>query len=621
MAYISFTATPSTKYMEDNITIKITKGTLPSGALVSILGKHGDYWLDMGRYPISGTSKTFKIDQRFLDFYYSELPNTDKGLLNFDIVDKNGDSLTPPEWEDDFKIIQKTLYIKPQPPTFDNVPTWQDINSTSVNFSNNNQMIVHGLSKLKISNINATAYKGATLKTIVFRNTNYSYSNVHTNGITAELSYLENKNYTPYLYIDIIDSRNLRNRIKIVDVSKFKYMYMLPKIKELSVERDGISETTILKAKGYYSEGYQVGINGLNSSYNYKENAAGTSWISGITNLRIKKTMSREYEDFLAILNEYENPTYEIDENNLQYYNKQIFENGINDLFSNAISYNDKYTQEYLQTDYDSINERYYCKSGGYNGSWKQFWEDTLELIYNQIYENGGNYEFEIVDSLDNPDVAIQGDIQSGFSIDKVFNIQLLIADMMNQVNQMALLPTAIPAIDVYKSNVAIHGLYNEILGGTQLNGDLYVDGVKVSLNKSSITCNCKTNTNNTSTSSFTQIPLTEIINNGTKLTFDTTNNRIYAEEDCTVIASAQLYITAGVTSASTGVSVCIRKNGSQYKRALCPTPNNYRMTQVNGALINLLQGDYIDLAFLSGDKTGITCSSGADSYITVYEI
>ena len=136
---------------------------------------------------------------------------------------------------------------------------------------------------------------------------------------------------------------------------------------------------------------------------------------------------------------------------------------------------------------------------------------------------------------------------------------------------------------------------------------------------KSSIMCNCSSNTDNTSTSASTMIPITQNLITGSKLRLN--SNKIYADADCTVIIAAQLYITAGITAATNSVSIIIRKNGTLYKRAICPIPNNWRMAQISGVEVKLTAGDYIDLAFLSGDKTGITCQSGSDTYITVQEI
>lgn len=477
---LKLTVTPSTQYIEDSINIKITGGTIPRNSRL-LVGYYlnGDLWHFYDEYIVNNNYNIY------IDFSYSyeNFPNTSDVSLAFDLV--INDSVE--------QRIKKAMKIKPEPPTFDSMPTYEVITNPDLNFTNDNQMIVRGRSRIAASNIDATAYKAATLDKIIV-NDSASISYARAQELIQQKGYFSFSMHDteqmdkPYLFFDIVDSRGLKTRTILADISKFKYSYQKPIIKNFSVERDGISEVTILKASGYYSVGYQESTNILSTQYVYKENVEGSSTNVGQTTLTITKTPTQEYEDFVAILDEYNTPTYQLDENNLQYYDKQTFENGIDDLFSNAILYNDNYTQEYLQSDYDSVNERYYCKSGGYNGNWHNFWKKTLEAIYAKMYgdntiyldkfgdENGGNYEFEI-------EAIIQGDTQVGFSIDKVFNITLGIKDSQTSGytegynRKTVLLPTAIPAIDVYKSNVAIHGLYDENLGGTQINGNLFLNG------------------------------------------------------------------------------------------------------------------------------------------------
>ncbi len=135
----------------------------------------------------------------------------------------------------------------------------------------------------------------------------------------------------------------------------------------------------------------------------------------------------------------------------------------------------------------------------------------------------------------------------------------------------------------------------------------------------STMMCNGASNTSSTSTTVYTQVPLTNSFSTGSNFTLN--NNKIYVTSACTILISAQLYITGGISAASNAVTIAIRKNGTLYKRALCPIPNNYRMAQISGILISMNAGDYIDLAFLSGDKTGITVSGSGDTFITVEQI
>lgn len=50
-----------------------------------------------------------------------------------------------------------------------------------------------------------------------------------------------------------------------------------------------------------------------------------------------------------------------------------------------------------------------------------------------------------------------------------------------------------------------------------------------------------------TSTSTSTKVPLTKVLSKGSKLRL--ANNRIYADEDCTVLVFSQLYVIGGFTA------------------------------------------------------------------------
>lgn len=135
----------------------------------------------------------------------------------------------------------------------------------------------------------------------------------------------------------------------------------------------------------------------------------------------------------------------------------------------------------------------------------------------------------------------------------------------------------------------------------------------------SSICCKCTKNTASSSTTEYTQIPLTEQAKKG--VNFYISDNKIYAKKSCSIIVLGQVYINDGVTSTSTGVRVQLYKNGSEFNRVLFSVPKNYRMIPFGGFQINLEPNDYITVGFNSGDKTGIVCSGGTDTYITILEI
>lgn len=500
---LKMTVTPSTQYIEDSINIKITGGSIPSNYELYIHAFDNKTTQLHGAvvYPITrNLTSNFNIICPYtiepsqdlptyegLEILYRDIPNSSQIFVRFSLYKPTGSNSV-----DLISEVWKTMYIKPEPPTFLSTPNYSDTNEDTLSITNDNQMLVNGQSKLLISGIFPQAHKSGSIKSIEVNGTDtfvYNSSSVIEFNIDNYL--LNNPNLE--LSLVAIDSRGWRSeKVILADVSKFKYIWQSPKINNYTVEHDNISETTYLKANGYYSEGYKDGIVQLTSNYQYKENVEGSTYMTGATTLYISKKPSHDYDNFLAILQEYNNPTY-VDVYNTDHsilvgqgYTDMTWR-GVKDLFDIAVGYNDKYTKEYLQQDYQNIgsNIYYICYSGGYNGSWKQFWKDTLKAIYNKIIENGGNYEFEIVDSFNNTDVAIQGDTQDGFSIDKVFNIKLNVSqgssgassDFFIHLSNQTLLPTAVPAIDVYKSNVAIHGLYDENLGGTQINGNLFLNG------------------------------------------------------------------------------------------------------------------------------------------------
>ena len=73
----------------------------------------------------------------------------------------------------------------------------------------------------------------------------------------------------------------------------------------------------------------------------------------------------------------------------------------------------------------------------------------TLNLTINN---NNFNYEG-----------YIKGDTNTGFSADKSFDIQITINDLLSERTTTLILAVGEPAIDVYKSNVAFGGIYDEL--------------------------------------------------------------------------------------------------------------------------------------------------------------
>lgn len=514
------TLTRTNQYIETQATVKITGTNLKNKYLFIELADK-KHWVENPTFTTRvATVKitndttftyTFIPNQNSLNTVYQNTPNTD--ALRMNIFVSSSYSTDP--------LINYSFisYIQPAQPIITGTPVYEVIDAKSLSLTNDNKKIIVGESTVKISGFTATAQKNGTIKNININDQLYSYESYVNNNYTLIIPNIKFKYSAGLIFQGVVDSRgwSSKKEDKKVLCSFGKIMsYHYPILKDVNIERDGISETTKLYIRGVYTEGYELGINPLNFIYKYQKitsDGSGTIEL-GPTQLTIRKMATTEWQNYQAILEEYNNPHYieeeiqgdyhpdtdTFDIYTVSYYTKQKFENDINNLFEVAIKYNNKYTQEYLEKDYSSTNERYYCLRGEYgeNGSWRAFWEDTLKEIHKAMYGsyisgnkdedygNGGNYEFEIESS------AIKGDIETGFTLEKSFNIWAKISDEISFNEQKRILPTAIPAIDVYKDKVALHGLYDEALGGTQINGDLFLNGklLDFSVKKGTFTIN-----------------------------------------------------------------------------------------------------------------------------------
>ena len=92
---------------------------------------------------------------------------------------------------------------------------------------------------------------------------------------------------------------------------------------------------------------------------------------------------------------------------------------------------------------------------------------------------NNNNFSFE---------GYIKGDTNTGFSADKSFDIQIIITDVLSERAITFILTAGEPAVDVYKSNVAFGGIYNEDESEYQAQfkkavnfyGGIYKNGVEI---------------------------------------------------------------------------------------------------------------------------------------------
>lgn len=536
-------------------------------------------------------------------------------------------------------------YIEPVKPTFDGTPSYTVTDTQSLTFTNNNKKIINGLSTVHMTGLKGTAYKDATIKYIKINEINYPYSVAEINNYIIDTNnFTLPTNYSNFV-VQLIDSRGFKSEIiKLADFTQI-IDYHKPIITNFTVERDGISATTKLYMSGIYTEGYEEGIETLTPSYKYQEilsDGSGTIENGTTTTFTITKEPTIEWQDYQAILEEYNNPHYEEEQmqdeyDNIYtftYYTKAVFENGINDLFEIALKYNNKYTQEDLERDYSASSERYYCKSSGYyDTGWHAFWQDTLRAIKQTMYGSyiygqadkdygvGGNYEFEIESN------AIQGDIQDGFSLDKAFNIWGYVDEgTEKEAFSSNFLPTAIPAIDVFKDKVALHGLFDENISDSDIQfwGNVYLNGSKINSGLKQIIQTTGVASYSTSYSYFApfngannidlDIDTTNNLTYGSKVVSygDRTNNTVYG---FTIGSNVNLIkVSFSVRyfnnhSSSVAVNTLIDKVSGDYPADIVygtstTIPSSGRLTQTGTYYLEVEEGDFIFLAGFRATKS-----------------
>ena len=257
-------------------------------------------------------------------------------------------------------------------PTFTSF-NYEDANSNTIALTGNSSKIINGYSTLRVSNLAATANKGATLQLIQINDIQYPYSE----NFTVDLEKWTSNKITIY----VIDSRN--NSTKLETLIGINFInYTEKTITERSCLREGsINEESILSFKGtFFNSSFGAVANTLTASYKYKETGSN-AWINGITAL-------------------------------------------------------------------------------------------TLTI-------NNNNFSYE---------GYIKGDTNTGFSADKSFDIQIIITDVLSERAITFILTAGEPAVDVFKSNVAFGGIYNEDESEYQAQfkkavnfyGGIYKNGVEI---------------------------------------------------------------------------------------------------------------------------------------------
>lgn len=127
-----------------------------------------------------------------------------------------------------------------------------------------------------------------------------------------------------------------------------------------------------------------------------------------------------------------------------------------------------------------------------YNGT---FWNNNFGAVNNDItatykYKISDNSSFTEGVTTINPtkenntfsfsDYILGDGSSNGFLIENSYQIDVILSDKLSSVTYSAILGSGIPAMSIYKNNVSIHGGYEKEIGGTQINGNLYLNGINV---------------------------------------------------------------------------------------------------------------------------------------------
>ncbi len=140
---------------------------------------------------------------------------------------------------------------------------------------------------------------------------------------------------------------------------------------------------------------------------------------------------------------------------------------------------------------------------------------------------------------------------------------------------------------------------------------------------KSYITCAGTSDITNTATggafTAATIIPLTEVSKRGDLFTIS--NNRIYFNRDCVANVSAQVYITSKITSGDLIRIMVIRNETSDYLlHSTTRMQGTYESLSSPTKAISFSAGDFIDLRFNNGNRTGTVCNAQY-TFISVLEV
>ena len=211
-----------------------------------------------------------------LESIYNSVPNTDSQTITFTLTTySNSDKTTQIGVASVYNITGKIVNANPTLTGFD----YEDTNPLTINLSNDSSKIINGYSTLKISNLVASANKGATLKLVQINNVQYTYDN----NFSVSIPNWSGNIITMYVF----DSRNNSTKLEVpIGINYIDYKEKVI-INKSCTRYANINEESTLSFSGeWFNSSFGAVNNQLSASYKYKQKG-GDTWTQGTTTIDI----------------------------------------------------------------------------------------------------------------------------------------------------------------------------------------------------------------------------------------------------------------------------------------------------------------------------------------------
>lgn len=179
-----------------------------------------------------------------------------------------------------WSTLDRTLTIANATPTVTSATT-VDVNNTTIALTGSSGTIVKGYSNLKVSNIVASAYKSATLKSVIVDDISETYTSGYAKTINK---YTKNN-----VAIKIVDSRGNTSATLTKTLGFVNYTPVTKGNISVARSSSGVGEGLTLTLDGTWFNGsFGAVTNTLAVSYRFKETSSST-WTTGATALTVTK--------------------------------------------------------------------------------------------------------------------------------------------------------------------------------------------------------------------------------------------------------------------------------------------------------------------------------------------